>query len=141
MGLSDAPGELNLYIPPEAKGNQSPSMVPVENWQPSPVPVATLDTLLDEQKIDRVDMLKLDVEGHEPRVLAGLGERLRDGRVGAVLCEFNDYFLRASGSSPAALWQTLIEAGLTRVGRHTDMPAFPPGVVESYLLQRPLQDL
>jgi FkbM family methyltransferase len=133
VGLSDAPGEAVLYVPPAAHGNHSPTMAPAEDWDPIRVPVTTLEALLDREGIDQVDLLKLDVEGHEPRVLAGLGPGLRDGRVRAVLCEFNDYWLRLSGSSPAALWETLTSAGFAPPpGRRPS--SLPPGCVVTLFL-------
>jgi FkbM family methyltransferase len=37
-----------------------------------------LDTVFGEQKLDRVRIVKIDVEGYEPEVLEGLGARLED---------------------------------------------------------------
>jgi len=34
----------------------------------------------------------MTVEGWEPKVLAGARQRLSTGRVGAILCAFNDSF-------------------------------------------------
>lgn len=45
-------------------------LVPVE------VKVKRLDTLINERRIERLDLIKIDVEGHEPLVLEGLGEYL-----------------------------------------------------------------
>ncbi len=42
------------------------------------VPVWRLDTFMAEHEIDRVDLLKLDVEGFEVEVLEGFGDRLSD---------------------------------------------------------------
>jgi hypothetical protein len=41
------------------------------------VPVITLDAYLRERAIERVDVVKIDVEGAEPLVLQGMGELLR----------------------------------------------------------------
>jgi hypothetical protein len=41
------------------------------------VKVKRLDTLICEYGIERVDLIKIDVEGHEPAVLEGLGDYLR----------------------------------------------------------------
>jgi FkbM family methyltransferase len=52
------------------------------------VKVVRLDRALRERDIDRVDFLKLDVEGHELFVLHGLGDYLRERRVRALAFEF-----------------------------------------------------
>jgi hypothetical protein len=35
------------------------------------VPTITLDDLLGQQGVDRIDFLSMDIEGHEPEALAG----------------------------------------------------------------------
>ena len=43
------------------------------------VPVRRLDDCLAEWKVDRVDLLKIDVEGHEGKVFAGAERPLASG--------------------------------------------------------------
>lgn len=78
------------------------------------VPVVSLDELADERGIDRIELLKLDVEGHEPAVLEGARGLLAAGRIGAIVCELNGELLAARGSSPDALQCTLAEHGFHR---------------------------
>jgi FkbM family methyltransferase len=52
------------------------------------VRVVRLDRALAERGIDRVDFLKMDVEGHELFVLRGLGDYLAERRVRALAFEF-----------------------------------------------------
>jgi len=52
------------------------------------VTVQTIDAFSDEQGIDRVDFLKLDVEGHELEVLKGAEQRLTTDRISAIQFEF-----------------------------------------------------
>ena len=42
------------------------------------VPIRRLDSIFQERRIDRVRLLKIDVEGFELSVVNGLGERLQD---------------------------------------------------------------
>lgn len=49
-----------------------------------PVPLRRLDPLLRERLFTRVDLIKIDVEGHERFVLAGAAETLRCFRPGVV---------------------------------------------------------
>jgi hypothetical protein len=74
--------------------------------------VRTLDQFVAEMEIDRIDFLKIDVEGWEPNILKGAEVTLRQGRIKTILCEFNDYWLRKNGSSNAELWQMICDAGL-----------------------------
>lgn len=52
------------------------------------VPLRRLDDVLAEQHLDRVDLLKLDVEGSEVAALEGLGDHLQC--VGAIVAEVHE---------------------------------------------------
>ncbi|MET0555460.1 MAG: FkbM family methyltransferase [Vicinamibacteria bacterium] len=54
-----------------------------------PVEVVTLDAYLAATGVERVDLVKIDVEGYERHVLAGMAGALAAGRIGRVLFEFN----------------------------------------------------
>ena len=61
------------------------------------VSVTTLAAHMDAEKLDRIDLLKLDVEGSELDLLVGLGERIRDvgvlvGEVHETLVEENEFY-------------------------------------------------
>src|SRR5262245_35922721 len=70
--ISDVSGQqLPLYIP-EQKENASS----IKGWSSGPtktiqVATITLDDLFKRERIDRVDLLSMDIEGHEPQALAG----------------------------------------------------------------------
>jgi len=65
------------------------------------VPVVTLDEYLDGEGIERVDVMKVDVEGAEGMVIAGATRLLVDEqrRPRIVMLELNDQNLRAFGIS------------------------------------------
>jgi FkbM family methyltransferase len=109
-GLSDMPGKLKLYLG-VASNNHTPTMVPHENATFTDVNVTTLDAEIERLGIDKIDLIKIDVEGYEPRVLAGAQRLLRERRIRAILCEFNEHWLRRAGSDPQQLEQILREAG------------------------------
>jgi FkbM family methyltransferase len=54
------------------------------------VDVDTLDLFCADNAIDRIDLLKIDVEGFEPQVLAGADQMLRESKIRFVYveCEF-----------------------------------------------------
>ena len=126
-------GRLPLYIPPENSGNYSPTMLPSEGGTPVETEVRTLDDLLEEHGVERVDLLKLDVEGFEPAVLRGARRALAEGRIGAALCEFNDFWLREAGTDPEALYETLTAAGFSDTGGEA---RFSPGCIETRFFVR-----
>lgn len=131
VGLSSAPGTLSLYLPPEADGFHSPTMSGDFGGPVVEVAVKRLDDCFDEWGVERVDLMKLDVEGHETKVLQGGSASLAAGRVRAVLCEFNDYWLRQQGSSPRELHAMFVDAGFSDV---EGVPRFAPGGCDTRLL-------
>jgi FkbM family methyltransferase len=133
IGLSDHDGELKLFVPPRSYGNHDPSVVEYcDGMSPIVVPVRRLGALLRDMRIGCVDVLKVDVEGHEPEVFAGCADTIRAGNVRAVFCEFNDPLLRKREYSSYELLNYLRELGYR-------VHAVPPldGKVVNLLLQRP----
>lgn len=52
------------------------------------ISVDTVDSYCDRAQIDKIHLLKMDVEGHELDVLAGASRFLEDRRIEAILFEF-----------------------------------------------------
>ena len=52
------------------------------------VKTVTIDGVVEEHGIDRIDLLKMDVEGHELSVLEGAMQTLKHGRIRALTFEF-----------------------------------------------------
>ena len=99
------------------------------------MPVKRLDDCLEEWGVESVDLMKMDVEGHEPFVLRGAPDALASGRIRAVLVEFNDHWLRAQGSSPDELNRIFREAGYVDTeGPAKFLPRCAGGVVTAFAL-------
>jgi FkbM family methyltransferase len=114
-GLSAAEGELPLYLSPESTGAHNATMVypGASVSRQITVPVKTLDACIRDWGIQRIDLLKIDVEGHEPKVFQGAAAALAERRIRAILCEFNEFWLRRAGSSAQQLYALLSGAGFT----------------------------
>ena len=52
------------------------------------VETVRLDNYLDKEKINTIDLIKIDTEGHEFQVLKGLGKKISN--VGIILIEFHN---------------------------------------------------
>ncbi|HWE39946.1 MAG TPA: FkbM family methyltransferase [Isosphaeraceae bacterium] len=140
IGLSDENGTCTLFLPPAEVGNHSPTMVRYEgSGSEVSVPVRRLDDCLDEWGVAAVDLLKIDVEGHEPAVFRGASRALASGRIKAILCEFNDFWLRQSGTTPQAAHELLTGLGFVDQG---GPPVLGPGCVENrfFVHQSPAED-
>ena len=54
------------------------------------VKVKTLDDFCHEKKIQKIDLLKIDVEGHELQCLLGALDLLKQDKIKAIQFEFNE---------------------------------------------------
>ena len=78
----------------------------------SAVETTTLDAYAAEAGIERVDLLKIDVEGAEERVLRGSRGLLETGRVAAVVLEISDNTLDSFGARAFDVLELLEGYGL-----------------------------
>lgn len=112
LALGAAAGHADLPAPLD--GNHTPSLLdPADGRAVVRVPVARLDAQADAWDGRPIDLLKLDVEGYEPRVLDGAEGLLAAGRIRAVLCELNATWLARAGSSIDDLLRRLDHAGFS----------------------------
>jgi len=96
LALSDAPGTASMH---PRNGNSGASYLEAGGQE---VTVSTLDAFVETNGIERLDFLKLDVEGLEERVLRG-GERVLGELRPTILLEIQPTTLRRAGSSAQQL--------------------------------------
>lgn len=109
-GLADRPGSIPLHAPPSSL-DYNATVLPRSGWTRVDVPARTLDDCVREWGVERIDLMKIDVEGAEPLVLAGGAESLRRGVVRHAMIEINGPRLSEAGGGPGALAQTLERLG------------------------------
>lgn len=110
--MGQKPGEVEVYIFNHLSHSCS-SLSPLYEQEYSTVKASLidLDTFLSQQRIERVDFLKCDVEGSEVEVLKGC-KRLLDSAVAPiVLIETNADTSRAFGYGEDDIWHYLRDAG------------------------------
>jgi len=89
LGLADRDGALRMHFDPAASTHATFTEYPQSGTeQLIDCAVRRGDGFVREQGIDRVDLLKMDVEGAEHLVLAGLAESLGARRVRFVQFEY-----------------------------------------------------
>ena len=91
-GLSDVPGTLEMYYYPE--NNQLTSYSkrhPEYESVKFTADISTLDAYCEEAGIDAVDFLKIDIEGHEFKVIQGGANLFTKGGVAALQFEFGAF--------------------------------------------------
>ena len=104
MAASDRRGALRLqeYAPgASVSGNYglTSTTTVVDGGRQFEVPARPLDEAMDESDIDRIDVLKMDIEGAEAAALRGLDRRLSDDRIGVIVLEVHPQHLLDQGSS------------------------------------------
>lgn len=98
LAVGEEPGTLELrtnkesvtnsFLPPVAGAAAGAHVAEMMTQVRSEaVRVTTLPAFCDEQRIERIDLLKLDTQGFEERILRGCRDWLSPGRVRAVLTE------------------------------------------------------
>jgi len=104
-GLSDAPGRAFVVDEPAHSGAAylGQSVNPVDGISAS-IHVTTLDLFCEQHKIDRLDLIKMDIEGAELRALRGGIETLRRFQP-VILIELNPDTLERDGYS---VWDVVV---------------------------------
>jgi FkbM family methyltransferase len=78
------------------------------------VPATTLDAFCKENAIDEIDLLKLDIEGEEVRVLETISEQLLV-RTKQITVEFHDFLQPAERPRIESLHRNLISRGFDMI--------------------------
>ena len=112
VAASDAPAILPLYISTDNRGDNRLYASDEERPQVE-VEARPLDALLRENKIETVDLIKIDVQGYEPKVIAGLRETIIASPNLTLLTEFWPQGMTEAGGDANEFLQTLRELGLT----------------------------
>jgi len=119
-GLGREAGEMMLYDPHPS--NHTPTMLGDPGTPGRIVPIRTLDELADAHRVNRIDLLKIDVEGFEPEVFAGAVRLFAAGRIGAILCEFNEFWLARGGTTGDAVYRQLLDYGFADLSGRPFVP-------------------
>lgn len=95
--VSDTVGVQRIYFSsPENTGQSSVARPSGYHEDRS---ATTVDAYCQTQGIEAVELVKIDVEGHELHVLRGMERMLREGRVARVATELDEELLAANGAS------------------------------------------
>jgi len=85
-------------------------LLPNAKVQKDSIDIVRLDDFVCAEKLTAIDLIKLDVDGHESNVLEGAQDTIERFKP-IIVSELCDYTLRAYGSSAARLYGQLREAG------------------------------
>lgn len=96
--VSDLPGVRRIYF--SGIRNTGSSSVEITTRDHEDVESITLDDYSREEHLGMIDLMKIDVEGHELHVLKGMKEILEQGRVRNLFMEINGKALSTAGTTP-----------------------------------------
>jgi FkbM family methyltransferase len=91
-------------------------------------PVTTLDAYFAGRGQHRLRLVKIDVEGFEPRVISGLTRTFDEAPPEAIVFEHNGAHLLAQGSTLTETFELLTARGyhLRRLGHRGELRSVPP---------------
>lgn len=101
-------GAIDFFHLKESTGCHS--TIPEEGAERIRVPAATLDTALKELGIERIDAIKMDIEGGEPAALEGMKNILKSSGRLILVTEINSDTLSRAGGRKSFL-ESLEKAG------------------------------
>ena len=113
MAVGESEGELTFVVPPRGNMGQGHLLAEGENaagQEVEKVPVITLDAFVAEKGIERVDFIKMDVEGAEPMVIAG-ARRTIERDMPIMMVEINPESLGEFHTTADDLIRTIISLG------------------------------
>jgi FkbM family methyltransferase len=98
LALGASRGSASLHVFAEAAGSNSlyrREGLTEAQATTEEVAVGTIDDYCEAHQVERVDLLKLDVEGHELAVLQGASFMLSQGRVARIQFEYGGTYIDA----------------------------------------------
>ncbi len=108
VALADTNGVATFHL---GRTSDQGSLFRGHTDQAITVRTQTLDSFLAEQKIERVDVVKVDVEGAELHVLRGMHGLLSRADKPTLMFEFCPANLQAAGFTPGELFQAIVGHG------------------------------
>lgn len=88
IGLSSAGKAFTVYHFPDVDGADSSMPLSTGGAIKMECEAQTGDSYMEAHQIARIDLLKIDTEGHELEVLKGFGAAIRQGQVGVIQFEY-----------------------------------------------------
>lgn len=95
-----------------------------------PVELTTFDKLVDRVGLGSIDVVKMDVQGYEHHVVAGMAGALAANRRIRILTEFWPHGIRCAGGDPEQFFGLFTRAGFRAAVVTADGPGVPVGYAD-----------
>ena len=102
------------------------------NGEASTVTLESLDAFAKFKQVERIDFLKIDVEGYEAEILAGARDLLTRQVIKVIQVELDERSLDRAGSQKSAVISLLIKNGYCLCSWNSSTKKFEPSTKESY---------
>jgi len=110
LAASSKSGVASLYLNPENSGDNRVNS-PQKYFQEEKITTVILDDFM--RGVERVDFVKIDVQGHELSVLEGMKGIIERFRGLKIIIEYSPVHLSLQGVNPKNLLKVLIEHGFS----------------------------
>ncbi len=118
VAISDVAGAADFNLAPDTNSGSSGLTRATRYANPTQsVRLLTLEACLQEYSLPTVDVMKVDVEGHEYEAILGSKELFRTRRVKRVLVEVHEKMLTARGLRARDISDFLLSCGYERQDR------------------------
>lgn len=107
MVVSDMVGDVTFYPPGNPDERGTGSIFDGDREKAFSAPSVTLEYYIKSNDIKRVDLIKIDTEGSELKIINGLKPAIAGIGYPKIICEVNEAWLRLAGSRPEDLTDTL----------------------------------
>lgn len=119
VAVSDKTGSINFYRS-EKTGCHSTIKDTAQHKETITVTSSDLDRILDERAVQKVDVIKMDIEGGELNALKGMQKTLNKNHGLSLVIEFNPGCLKQATVTPRAFITYLSDLGFYIYAIHQD---------------------
>lgn len=91
LGLGNSNNKVDLYVDKKESAFSSVKHILSNEFDTEKIQIKTLDMFCQEQKIEKIDILKIDVEGYELEVLTGAKNTLKKVKYLHIEANTKDY--------------------------------------------------
>jgi FkbM family methyltransferase len=127
-------GNLHIYMPVNSAVHSPSAFFSDPAFIPLKVPLISLDRYEPISHGPAIKLIKIDVEGYEPDVIAGMHQLVRQGTVKNIFLEFNSGWLKRNNTTPAELFDLITSYGF-RVHKETALKIHREDNGDPYELQ------